>query len=326
MPRIVMVTGCIRSGTTAVGANMALAPGARYLYEPFNYNAGMTVISRFFEVPGTDGFPMSRFDACVDDIRGLRLTLKPGLFKRDRGLRRLVKTVIGGRNRLTYLACRLDWRLRTLIWKDPIAVFAARAVAERHGIPVLATTRTPMAVAASVKRMGWAYPLEDLDRRLASLGVAADPMVARYRDRLDRPAINGALLWRLVYTHLVSWSRSSPLIRLVDVQDIIDRPLDTYRGLYRLYGLEWTAAVEGRLARRYGRRSDGDGAAALPQRAHVSKRDLSKINVYGRELLTDEEIAAIDDIAEDLWPAVKAACLTRQDLDRGTTGTPLAAA
>jgi hypothetical protein len=323
--RIVLVTGCPRSGTTAVGANMALAPGARYLYEPFNYDAGMTVISRFFEVPGTDDFSMETFDRCIENIGALRLRLKPGLFEADRGLKRLVKTVIGGRNRLTYLACRLDWTLRTLVWKDPIAVFAAKAAAERHGIPVLVTTRAPVAVAASLKRMGWAYRLADLNRRLTSLGRGDDAIIAKYGDRLEEPAINGALLWRLVYSNVVAWSRQTPSIRLVDVQDVIDDPIATYRGLYALYGLPWSAAVERRLARRYGRKADSgappptdlqtDLTTDLPQRAHVTKRDLSKINVYGKKLLTEDEIAAVDDIAGGLWPTVKAACLTKEDLE-----------
>ena len=325
--RIVLVTGCPRSGTTAVGANMALAPGARYLYEPFNYDAGMTVITRFFEVPGTESLSMESFDRCVDNIRALRLRLKPGLFKEDRGLRRWVKSVIGGRNRLTYLACRLDWRLQTLIWKDPIAVFAAKAAAERHGIPVLVTTRAPVAVAASLKRMGWAYRLADLNRRLSSLGLGGDAIVAKYEDQLEHPAINGAILWRLAYANVLAWSRESPLIRLVDVQDVIDQPIATYRGLFGLHGLRWSAAVETRLARRYGKKSNADAAppAELPQRAHVTKRDLSKINVYGKKLLTEDEIAAVNDIAGDLWPAVKAACLTRQDLDAAAISGPRSA-
>jgi hypothetical protein len=314
--RIVLVTGCPRSGTTAVGANIALAAGARYLYEPFNYDAGMTIISRFFEVPGTDGFSLENFDRCVENIGALRLRLKPGLFKQDKGLRRWVKTVIGGRNRLTYLACRLDWTVQTLVWKDPIAVFAAKAAAERHGIPVLVTARAPVAVAASLKRMGWAYRLVDLNQRLASLGLGDDPILAKYNDRLEQPAINGAVLWRLVYSNVVAWSRRTPFIRLVDVQDVIDHPIETYRGLYGLYGLPWSASVESKLARRYGREaaSNSPPPTELPQRAHVSKRDLSKINVYGKKLLTEEEIAAVDDIAGGLWPEVKATCLSREDL------------
>jgi hypothetical protein len=214
--------------------------------------------------------------------------------------------VIGGRNRLTYLACRLDWSLETLVWKDPIAVFAAKAAAERHGIPVLVTTRAPVAVAASLKRMGWAYRLVDLNRRLASLGLGDDPIIAKYGDRLERPAINGAILWRLVYSNVVAWSRRTPLIRLVDVQDVIDHP------------------VENKLARRYepAAASGSPPPADLPRRAHVTKRDLSKINVYGKKLLTEEEIAAVDDITGGLWPTVKAACLSREDLEAAVANGP----
>lgn len=158
--------------------------------------------------------------------------------------------MIRGRNRLTYLVCRFDWSSETLVWKDPIAVFTAKAAAERHGIPVLVPTRTPVAVAASLKRMGWTCDLADLNRRLALLALGDDRIIAKYGGRLEHPAINGAVLWRLVYSNVVAWTRQMPSTRLVDVQDVIDHPIATHRCLFGLYGLPWSTAVENKLPKR----------------------------------------------------------------------------
>jgi hypothetical protein len=63
--KVILVTGSPRSGTTPCGSNLALAPGVRYLFEPFNPNYGIRGISRFYEVPGANDFSMERFDECV---------------------------------------------------------------------------------------------------------------------------------------------------------------------------------------------------------------------------------------------------------------------
>lgn len=310
--RLILVTGAPRSGTTAVGANLALASGARYLYEPFNYQAGLKAIPEAFAVPGSPSFPLAEFDRCVASIRHLRMDLKPGLFVRDRGVRRLVKRLIGGRSRLSYLACRLDWSVRTIVWKDPIAVFSAAAAAQRFGIPVLATVRPPVPVAASFMRMRWNPKVAAIAARLASVGIDEAATVARYQARLANPAVSAALLWRMIYRFLLRTQGNWPDVYLVQVKDLIDAPVGGYRELYRRLALPWSPAVAARIEARHVRRpADTVPAAPLTLRAHVSRRDLHAINDYGRRLLTSEETALVEDITGDLWPRVVDACLPR---------------
>ena len=153
--RTILVTGCPRSGTTPVGANLALAAGARYLYEPFNPSYGLQAISRYYQLPGADGFSPGDLDACVEAIRTLRLELRRYDGPHDTGWRRRVKRVVGGRSHLSYWLCRLDWTLDTIVWKDPIACLSTAAVVDRHRIPVVVTVRPAAAVAASYKRLQW---------------------------------------------------------------------------------------------------------------------------------------------------------------------------
>lgn len=308
--RLILVTGCPRSGTTAVGANLALATGARYLYEPFNFQAGLKMVPDHFAIPGSPTFSLAQFDRCIDSIRNLRMDLKPGLFVRDRGWRRVVKRVVGGRSRVSYLACRLDWSLRTILWKDPIAVFTAAAAAERFAIPVLATVRPPVPVAASFRRMQWTPKVAAIAQRLASVGIDETPLIARYQQHLDNAAVSAAILWRMIYAFLLQAKAELPDIHLLNAKDVIDAPVDGYRQLFDLLRLEWSPAVEAKIRARHAS-SGAAGAAAEPvsQRAHVTKRDLQAINDYGKRLLTVDEAAMVEDITGELWPRVRLACL-----------------
>jgi hypothetical protein len=294
-----------------VGANLALAPGARYLYEPFNPTYGLRAISRFYEVPGANGFSPESFDACVEAIRRVRLDLKRYDWPREAGVRRLVKRLIGSRSQIAYLLCRLDWTLDTVIWKDPIACFTSSAAVDRHAIPVLVTVRPAAAVAASYKRMQWQPGLSAVLASLSQVGISYPGLLTRYQERAENPVIGAALLWCVVYTTLLRWAESRPLMRFVNLQDSIDRPTDVYRDLYEWLGLGWTARVERTLRKRYASQDGGSEAPShsLPQRAHVASRRLDEVNTYGRKLLTPDEGNIIEEMTADLWRQLSAASL-----------------
>lgn len=317
------MTGCPRSGTTPVGSNLALAPHARYLYEPFNPNFGMRSISRFFEVPGANGFSPQRLDACIDDIRRVRLDLKRFDWPRETGVRRLVKRVIGGRASVAYALCRLDWSLDTVIWKDPTAAFTAQQAALRHDIPVIVTLRPAPAVAASYKRMQWDSSLPTVIDSLSQVGIAYPDLMRDYGRYVSERAVGAALLWYVINATLLRWAGSAPLIRFLNLQDSIDRPVETYRGLFELLGLAWTPGVESRLRRRYAGEGKRPPSETLPQRAHVAGRSLGDVNTYGRKLLTPDETRIVEEIAADLWPRLTAASLSADGLAKaGPSGAP----
>ena len=308
--KTILVTGCPRSGTTPVGANLALAPGARYLYEPFNPTSGLRAISRYYEVPGANGFSLESFDRCVQAIRRLRLDLKRYDWRRDRGMRRLVKRVIGSRSQVSYWLCRLDWTLETVIWKDPIACLASNAVVDRHDIPVVVTVRPAAAVAASYRRLNWKPGVSEVLTSLAQVGFAFPDLRLRYERRAENPVVGAALLWSVVYSALLQWAETRPRIRFVSLQDSIERPVEVYRSLSDWLGLRWTPRVESRLSARY-RQEDGGGAtvaSALPPRAHVSRRRLDDVNSYGKTLLSSEELELIEEMTAGIWIRLSSAC------------------
>jgi hypothetical protein len=290
---------------------LALARHTRYVYEPFNSQTGLACIQDRFPVPGSNGFPLELLDECVERIRTLNMNLKRGVLARDAGWRRLFKTYIGSRTRLSYLMCRFDFTLNTIIWKDPLAALAAEAVASRHKMPIVVTVRPPMAVAASFKRMGWTPPVAEVNRRLTEVGVdSANEYIHRYGDSLNQSSIASVILWRMVYSMLLRALTQSDTMYFVNVQDFIDRPVERYRHLYNILELPWSHRVEAGIDHRHaGNQCGRTKMEQMPQRAHVGKRNLREINEYGRKLLSPEEISSIEDVTDDIWPAVQAACL-----------------
>lgn len=313
--RVVLVTGSPRSGTTAVGRALAMGGGVCTLHEPFNYHVGLRRVQRYFEIPGTAGFSEQELAQRIDGIRDLRLRFKSGVFPDDHGLRRLLKSLIGGRSRASYRMCKLHPGLETIVWKDPFACFCAEELTDIHHIPVVVTVRNPWAVAASFKRMGWRFDVLDITTRAAEAGLVRPIGAAAERHDLESPPINAAIVWNAVYETLLRQSPDRP-IYLVNLDDIVERPLAAYERLYSLLSLPWSDDVARKIAEMYETRSE----RTLPRekRAHDRKRDLRSINLYWQELLGEEEAAAVGELTGSTWERIQDACLSLEP--SGPTG------
>jgi hypothetical protein len=296
--KLVLVTGAPRSGTTALGRMLALAAGCRALHEPLNFHVGLRAIERYYEIPGTAGFSPERVDGVVRDIRRLRLRYKRGTFPEDRGLKRLLKYAFGGRAVNSYRLCRLHPRLLTIIWKDPFAAFFAERLALEHDVDVLVAVRNARAVAGSFKRMRWAFDLADIFTRMETVGLAAPAGWRSWRDQLDTPAINAALLWSAVNSHLYGRATAAARIRFVDLESIVTEPARSYRELYRVLGLPWSGRVGRAIERAYSRRA----RSGVPRsgKAHDQDRDLRQVNVYWRAVLEPREVEVVDRLTADV--------------------------
>ena len=289
--RVILVTGTPRSGTTPVGDALAAAPGVRTLYEPLNFHVGDRRVQRYFEVPGAAGFSVAAADELIRDVARPRLQLRPGIFPDDRGLRRAVKHLTGSRTLSTYRLARVDPRATTLVWKDPFAAFLADRVAAGHAIPVVATYRPAPAVAASFKRLGWSFDVVDLAQRLAAAGRPAGFDVAGLD--LAVPAINGAVVWRLVNDALLQAARRNPDVVLLDMDAFVADRTGVLAGLCRRLDLTWTPAVDRHLQRSA---AAGGPAAPATARAHGGRRDASAVNRYWVDVLTADEARAVERI------------------------------
>lgn len=301
--RLILVTGVPRSGTTAVGDVLGTAPGAAVLHEPLNYLVGLRDVPHYFVVPGGGEVSQSTLDHWVAGMQALRLRYKPGLFPKEKGLRRLAKRIAGGRAVNSYRRCLLTPGIDTLIWKDPFAVLAARDLHERHQIPVVVMLRNPWAVAASFKRMRWAFDLDEITSRLATAGKQiATPNPAAWQNR-NEPVANAALLWFIIYNSVRDQLAPNGAFIGLSLDELIQDPVTVYAELFSRLDLHWTASVESGVVKRYqGKQSEP--SAPEGEKAHDRRRNLTSINEYWRKLLDADEQALVSSVCGDLWAAL----------------------
>jgi hypothetical protein len=262
---------------------------------------GLQEVTEDFPVPGTSSFPAGGLAGLLGKLERLDLDLKPGVFPHDKGWRRAAKRVSGSRTTMSYRLCKVDPRLRTVVWKDPFALYLAGGVAAA-GLPVIVTVRNPWAVAASFKRLDWGFDVADLHRRLTEAGRSPSLELARVDEPCD-PVTNAACHWSMAHEQLLADQSRGRRIRLVDLDDIVEQPVATYRSLYEYAGLHWTDDIAARVESRY----SADGSAAPTEgRAHDWRdRDVSQVNRYWEGVLTEDEAARVESIAGKQWEQLR---------------------
>lgn len=304
--RIILVTGTPRSGTTAVGKMLSLGRGVCNLHEPFNYHVGIKGIERYFEIIGTGSFTSEKADQYIHAIRELRLDFKQGVFPNERGIRRVLKFLIGGRAINSYRLCRMTPFLRTIIWKDPLACFLSDYISKVHDIDVLVTIRNPWATAASFKRMQWGFDIYDIASRLQVVGHDFIDKLTWQSADLNSCMINGTILWHMITSVLLDWSRNNSRIRLINIDNLVHNPLHVYEAIYHAVRLEWNADVSRKIRVLYSNRKGK--AVPTGKKAHDSQRNIVLVNKYWRKFLSREETEAIERINIRIWEQVLERC------------------
>jgi hypothetical protein len=304
--RIILVTGTPRSGTTAVGKMLSLGRGVCNLHEPFNYHVGIKEIERYFEIIGTGTFTSEKMDQCIHAIRELRLDFKQGVFPNERGLRRVLKFLIGGRAINSYRLCRMNPFLRTIIWKDPLACFLSDYISKVHDIDVLVTIRNPWATAASFKRMQWEFDVHDIAGRLQVVGQDFTHKLSWLSADLNSCMINGTILWHMITSVLLDWSRDNSRIRFINLDNLVHNPLRVYEAIYHAVRLEWNTDVSRKIQILCGNRKGK--AVPTGKKAHDSRRNIALVNEYWRKFLSREETEAIEQINIQIWEQIREQC------------------
>jgi hypothetical protein len=291
----ILVTGLHRSGTTFVGDVLRRA-GLFQIFEPMNRDYGSVLADRWKPYPDTttrDGRPYREVaDALVRD----RIRWKPALQTRD-PLARLAGRALGLHRRA--LAYQLGWladqvRPRRRLFKDPDLAFFADDLERRHGFQVVVLVRHPCAFYASVKRLGWRFPLDELLEQDAlvrrHLAGFAEHLAPRPRSFAEEAAI----LWLFVHGVLRDFLAANPRLVLVRHEDLAERPLPVFRSLFERLGLELAPAIEARIARA----TAGRRAAARADRAHDLVRDARVLATSWARELERGEIKQIREIVE----------------------------
>jgi hypothetical protein len=298
----ILVTGSHRSGSTWVGAVLALAPGTGYVHEPFNTKTRAGICDLRFP---SDFFQVTRATEAAY-LPALRDTLawRYALAAEARSLRS-PRDALRMLRDFAYFETRRR-RGDRVVMKDPLALFSAEWLAETFDMPVVVLIRHPAAFAASLIAAGWTnFRFETL---LAQEGLMRDRLapfraeVAAAAAARPAPLEVAILLWRLIHHHIRLLARDQPDWIFLRHEDLSRDPAPAFREVFRRLGLPFDAGTAARIAAMSAQ--DG-GRAALSifgTRRRVVRNSRDAVAQFRRRL-DAAEIARVREGAADVWPA-----------------------
>jgi hypothetical protein len=127
---------------------------------------------------------------------------------------------------------------RSLLIRDPFSVFSIGWFARRLRFQIVVIIRHPLAVVASLKRLGYAFDFRNLFEQTSLMNERLE----RFRPAMEKSAGStdvveqGSLLWRILYECVVEDLVRFP-VRLARHEDVSRRPLQEYAQLYGLLDL-----------------------------------------------------------------------------------------
>ena len=274
--RLILITGAPRTGTTVVGEYLSGCSGVGELYEPMNANVGDRAVQNQFEIVGAGGFSTEVASDLIERIRRGKLhTKSPQNANRNRFLNRTKRTALSARYWPFY---------RTLVWKDPFAIFLAPEVAARGDIPVIVTIRDPLSVTGSFKRMNWTAPIADLIARMEEAGLKPPEAARTLLAQEQTPARAGMILWHLVHAELLRWLDAGVPLTPILTTDILTQPERFTATIKQSTGLEIKAPPGPEVA-------PIPPNEDLPDKAHIKQRNLDNVSSYWKKVLTEDEAA-----------------------------------
>jgi hypothetical protein len=239
----ILVTGAHRSGTTWVGKMLAANSQTAYISEPLN----------LWHRPGVMSAPVAHWYTyiCPENeaifLPALQETLlfQYHFWREVQSLRSRKDLLRMGRDWSIFLKGRLF--VQRALLKDPFAVFSALWFAERLGCRVVITVRHPAAFASSLARLGWSFDFNHLLEQpllmrdyLESFRAEMEGMLATPEDMIGQ----SALLWRMIYRTVAQFGERFPDFQIVRHEDLSRQPVEGYRALYTLLGLNFDRKVE----------------------------------------------------------------------------------
>lgn len=203
-----------------MGETLARGPGIEYVWEPYN------PLVRAWPHSEVPHFMTGPYDAqpLVDDIATSLVAFRSrgSLLGHPETVAREV------RRRLRFASARRAHR--TLLIKDPLAIFLAAYLQQRFGFRVVLCLRHPAGFVASCMRLGWDYDFENLlaqpqlMQRLAPWRDEMEATVARTGPMLQRVT----LLWRVIYGALADGELAPAASYIVRYEDAVADPQQTF--------------------------------------------------------------------------------------------------
>jgi hypothetical protein len=237
--RPILVTGMHRSGTTWLGHMLCAGGSMIHVGEPLNILNRQTIlrskVDRWYTYISEDNedlYLRNYQDAVafrshpIQDIRRARLGSP-----RDpiRIPKRWASFVLG----------RVQGR--SLLVRDPFSVFSIAWFAHRLRFQIVVVVRHPLAVVASLKRLGYTFDFKNLLEQSSLMNERLE----RFRPDMEKATAStdvveqGSLLWRIIYECVVEDLVELPAC-FVRHEDLSRHPIQEYAQLYERLDLPFS--------------------------------------------------------------------------------------
>lgn len=292
----ILVTGAHRSGTTWVGAMLALGGEIGLVHEPFSPLTGPGVrpveFERFFEY------------VCPDNAAAYEGLVRTVELRYD-----LPRQLTAVRTPAELSRAVGDWRaygrarragLRPLL-KDPIAFFSAEWLADRFSMDVVVLVRHPAAFVSSLNKLGWTHDFSTfLDQPLLMRDHLApfEEDVRRQAAQPGDPIEQGILLWRIIYSTALGYRERHPDWLFRRHEDLSLAPEPGFEELYGRLGLRLDEP-----AREGIRNASAEGNPTENARAHDVHMDSRAAVRSWHRRLEPAQIEAIRKGTSGVWEA-----------------------
>ena len=283
--RPILVTGAHRSGTTWVGKMLATSGEAVYISEPLN----------IWHRPGILSAPVNHWYTYIceqnqDDYLPAfqeTLRLQYHVLEDIKSFRRFKDIPLMLQDSSNFFLGRMQDK-RPLL-KDPFAVFSAPWFGKALDCQVVIIVRHPAAIASSLKRLGWSFDFEHLLAQPLLMNNLLEPyrddMLAMTKNRQDIIGQSG-LLWRIIYQIVAQYESKYPKFQVVRHEDLSLDPIDSFRSLYNVLGLNFSAHVKQVINKASSQENPGERADKSIYATRLNSQ--ANLNNWKRRLDPDE--------------------------------------
>ncbi len=272
----ILITGSHRSGTTWVGKVIAQNDNIKYIQEPFNIqrNNDLPFLKYWYQFPTQNN--QNEIQEYIESYLYESSFLKKMWAKLQRNKEK-----------------------RNLI-KDPISFFSAEWLASTFDMDVVIIVRHPAAFISSLKRLGWEHPFDHFIEQPELMKT----ILFDFKDELEEFSKNkkdiidqGILLWKLLYSTVLSYQVEHPEWYIVRHEDLSLNPEEEFEKMLDFLNIRMTDKIQKYIQKTT---NDSNATDAATNVVHQLNRNSQENIKVWKNRLTEDEINRIKDGVESV--------------------------
>jgi hypothetical protein len=298
----ILVTGAPRSGTTFLGAMLALPSGILEIEEPFNFETGIEGLDKPFLYMPAHTEPSEEDERYVELINtllegGAWYKQSPLRAETNNPLKQLARSLLVSRQNLGYKLQTMNPFMDRYIIKDPNACFMAEYMDKCFQTKTVVIMRHPTATIASYKRLNWRYSLAGLQNQSALMKDFLEPIIGGIHPNKISAIEEWSYLWVCIYTVLTQCADRDPNMTLITHDQLSRQPQETMSMLYEKFGLLYTPHIQKEVEKHT---SSENPADPRDNAVHDLYRNSAEVNERWKKLLDPDEVSTIRRITESI--------------------------